>query len=81
MTTKKILITGLRADIDEVGVRALLERFGPVTRVDIIRDGNADEPVALAEMSIGDGPAAYLTFRLTNYWHDGKVINARLMHH
>lgn len=79
--TKRILITGLRADVDEAGVRAFLERFGPVSQVDLIRDGNSDEPVAVASMEIGEGAAAYLVFHLTDYWHDGAMLNARLLHH
>jgi hypothetical protein len=81
MTMKKILITGLRADMDETGVRTFLERFGPVSQVEIIREGNADQPVALAGMDIDEGAAAYLVFYLTDYWHEGAMLSARLLHH
>lgn len=81
MSTKKILITGLCNAATEESIRAWLGHFGPVERVDIVRDGSANDPVALVEMSIGDGAAAYLVSRLTDYWHDGKLVNARLLNH
>jgi hypothetical protein len=81
MTTKKILITGIGAAASEESIRSWLVHFGPVLRVEIIRDGDAADPVALAEMEIGDGAAAHLVSRLSDYWHEGKLINARLLHH
>ncbi len=81
MTTKKILITGLGAAATEESIRSWLGRFGQVVRVDIIRDGDADRPIALVEMEIGDGTAAYLAFRLSDYTHDGDQVKARLLNH
>jgi len=81
MTTKKFLIMGLVANSTEASIHTLLRRFGLVERVAIIRDGNPDEPVALVEMGIGDGAAAYLLSHLSDYWHQGKRITAQLLHH
>lgn len=81
MTTKKFLIMGLGPDSTEENIRAWLGHFGPVVLVDIIRDGDAADPVTFVEMEIGDGAAARLVSRLTDYWHDGKLVNARLLHH
>lgn len=81
MTTKKLLIMGLGDAATEESVGSWLGRFGPVLRVDIIHDGNAADPVALVEMDIDDGIAAYLVSRLTNYWHEGKLLNGRLLNH
>jgi len=81
MTTKRIMLTGLGAAATEESIRAWLGCFGPVLRIDIIRDGDADSPVALVEMEIGDGAAASLVFRLSDYWHEGKLVNARLLIH
>jgi hypothetical protein len=81
MTTKKFLIMGLGGTATEESVRSWLSHFGPVVRVDIIRDGNANDPVAFVEMEIGDEAAAHLVSRLSDYWHEGKLVNARLLHH
>ncbi len=81
MTTKRILITGLGTDASEQGIRSLLGQFGPVKRVEIIRQGNPDEPVALVEMHIGDGMVAHLESRLAGYWHEGSLISACLLMH
>jgi hypothetical protein len=81
MKAKKLLITGLSAGSTEEGLRSWLSYFGQIDRVEIIRDGNAADPVALLEMSISDGAAAFLLSHLANYWHEGKLVTARLLHH
>lgn len=81
MTTKKILITGLGAAATEESIRPWLGRFGSVERVDIIRDGDDNRPVALVEMDIGDGAAAYLVLRLSDYALGGDRANALLVNH
>lgn len=80
MTTKKFLLMGIDADSNEESLRTWLSRFGQIERVEIIRDGNPDAPVALVEMHIGDGAAGYMLYHLTDYWHDGKLITAQLLH-
>lgn len=81
MTTKKILLTGFGSGVTEVGIHSWLGRFGTVVRVDIIREGHAADPLALVEMQIGNGTAAFLVSRLSNYWHEGRSVSARLLHH
>ena len=81
MATKKILIKGLAADVTEAGIRTRLDRFGPVVRVDIIREGIAGDPSALVEMDIGDKAAEYLVFRLNRFWHEDVVVSAQRLNH
>jgi len=81
LTTKKFLITGIGADSTEESIRSWLCRFGPIKHVEIIRDGNPNNPAALLEMSIGDGAAGYLLSHLTGYWHEGRLVTAQLLHH
>jgi len=78
---KKIMITGLLPEVTEDALRASLEKVGPVTQVSIIRDGDPVAPVVIVEMDISDAQAYQLTTRVTDYWHDGQMINARLMLH
>ncbi len=80
-TPQKILITGLDAAVTEASVRAWLEPFGLVTRVAIIPNGDGAAPATLVEMDIGGGAAEYLVAHLNNYWHDGAIVNAWLLHH
>jgi hypothetical protein len=75
MTTKKILLTGLGATTTEESILAWLGEFGPVLRVDIIRDGDTEHPVVLVEMGIGSEAAANLVLRLSDYWHEGKQVS------
>jgi hypothetical protein len=81
MTTQKILLTGLSAATTEKNILAWLGQFGPVQQVDIIRDGDADHPVVIVEMGIGSEVAANLVSRLNDYWHEGNLVSARLLHH
>lgn len=81
MTTKKILITGIGGATTEESIHSWLGYFGSVLRVNIIRDGDAEHPVALVEMDISEGAVSFLVNRLSNYWHEGAVINAQRMNH
>ncbi|MBF1163877.1 hypothetical protein ACLIIZ_06630 [Azonexus caeni] len=78
---KKIMFSGLLPDVTEEAVRKSLEKVGPVHTVSIIKDGDASAPLVIVEMDISDVQAFQLTSRVTDYWHDGHMINARLLLH
>ena len=78
---KKIMFSGLLPDVTEEAVRKSLEKVGPVPTVSIIKDGDASAPLVIVEMDISDVQAFQLTSRVTDYWHDGHMINARLLLH
>jgi hypothetical protein len=81
MVTKKFAITGLGPTTTKDSVHILMDRFGPVVDIEIIRDGDAAAPIALVAMAIGDAQAYSLTSRISNYWYDGCVLSANLLHH
>ena len=78
---KKIMFSGLLPDVTEEAVRKSQEKVGPVHTVSIIKDGDASAPLVIVEMDISDVQAFQLTSRVTDYWHDGHMINARLLLH
>ena len=78
---KKIMFSGLLPDVTEEAVRKSLEKVGPVHTVSIIKDGDASAPLVIVEMDISDVQAFQLTSRVTDYWHDWHMINARLLLH
>ena len=78
---KKIMFSGLLPDVTEEAVRKSLEKVGPVHTVSIIKDGDASAPLVIVEMDISDVQAFQLTSRVTDHWHDGHMINARLLLH
>jgi hypothetical protein len=78
---KKIMFSGLGAAVTEAGLREALEKFGPVHSVTIYREGNEAAPVAVVEMDLSDVQAFQLTTRVTDIWHDGRMVNARLLLH
>lgn len=78
---RKILFSGLGPAVTEEAIRAALEKVGPVLGVTIIRDGDDSAPVVIVEMDIDDQTAYRITSRVTDFWHDGHMINARLLLH
>lgn len=74
---KTILLKGFDASVSGESVRSWMESFGPVHRVAIFREGNAAAPLAVVEMTISDPVVAYVTSRITSYWHQGRRISAR----
>ena len=78
---KKIMLTGLGGDVSEQRIRESLERVGPVVNVTIVREGDVSAPVVIVEMDINDEQAYRITSRVTDYWHDGHMLNARLLLH
>jgi hypothetical protein len=78
---KKVLLVGFDGSLTEESVRSLLERFGPIHRVDILRQGNANAPLVVVEMDIGDATTVLLTSRIRRYWSKGRVINAHALVH
>jgi len=81
MTTKTIIITGLNSDATELAVQSWLGSFGPVVRVEMVRDGNPNLPYALVQMEISDAAASALVSRMSHYWHEGAMVSAWLLHH
>ena len=78
---KKIMFSGLSADVTESAIRESLQKLGPVHSIQIISDGDASSSIAIVTMSIDDELAFKLTSRVTDYWHNGNIINARIMVH
>jgi hypothetical protein len=78
---KKIMFTGLQPGVTEAAIRESLEKVGPVLHVSIIRDGDPESPMVIVEMDISDEQAFHITSRVTDFWHDGHMINAHLLHH
>jgi hypothetical protein len=78
---KKILLVGLGPQATEAGICSWLSGFGPVIDVELVREGDAMAPVALIRMDIGDAEAFYIVSRISNYWHEGSLVSARLLTH
>lgn len=81
MTTKKILLTGLGPATTEGEIHSWLSGYGQVIHVDLVREGDAQAPIAVVEMDISDGQAFFVVSRISSYWHDGALVSARLLIH
>jgi hypothetical protein len=78
---KKILLMGLSASATEATIRSWLSGYGQVKQVDLVRDGDAETPLAVVEMDISAGQAFLIVSRISSYWHDGSLVSARLLPH
>lgn len=78
---KKILLTGLNPDVTAEKLGEALSHFGEVVDVEIVRDGDPDTPIAIVQMNINDQQAYNITTRITDIWHAGQRVNARLILH
>jgi hypothetical protein len=81
MTTKKSLLMSLSAPASETGIRSLLNDFGSVRKVDLVREGDPTAPIAVVEMDVSNGQAFLIVSRISRHWHDGSLISARLLNH
>lgn len=78
---KKILLTGLSPDVTEEKLSESISHFGEVVDVQIVRDGDPNAPIAIIQMNINDEQAYSITTRITDIWHAGQRVNARLILH
>jgi hypothetical protein len=78
---KKILLRGLSPTTTEAGIRTWLSRYGQVSHVAIVRDGDIQKPVAVVEMAIADELAFFVVSQIHRYWHDGSLVSAYLLIH
>lgn len=78
----KMLVTGLRLGVTAQEVRQGMEKLGPVDRVEIVptESEHAKDCWAIVEMPISAEQAERITSRVTDIWHDGRMINIRVMH-
>lgn len=76
----KLLLTGLAAEPSAEKVKAGMERFGPVSHVEIVASKEGDG-WAIVEMPITDEQAFEITRRISDIWHDGRFVNVRILNH
>ncbi len=76
---KKILFTGVSADVTEERVRSKLAALGPVHAVEIVRDGDPNHPIVFVTIDISDEQAFQIVSRVSHYWHEGNIITASLL--
>jgi hypothetical protein len=75
----KILFTGGYTDISEQYGREKFERLSPIQEFQTIRDGDAQHPYVLLMIEISDELAYRIKGRLTDNYHKGHMIHARLL--
>ena len=78
----KLLVTGLRLGVTVDEVRLGMEKLGPVDTIEIVSSQRENEKDcwAIVEMPISAEKAEQIANRVTDLWHDGAMVNIRVMH-
>jgi hypothetical protein len=77
----KILLTGLQPDFDLVALRERMCHFGPVVDIQVVRDGDPQQPWAVVEMALGVAEATEVARRIDGIHYVDRFIRARVMLH
>ncbi len=75
----KIFITGLPASVDTEHLREQLVELGPVISINIIREGDEQQPWVVAEMDLGPAEATAVARRIDGIYYAGRFIKAHVM--
>lgn len=78
---KKILLTGLPATVDPERLKARLETFGPVIDVNVILDGNPEQPWVIVEMDLDLVAAQAVAQRIDGIYYIDRFLGAHVMTH
>lgn len=77
----KILLSGLRPETDIDALRERMSHFGPVTGIEVVREGDPAQPWFLVEMAIAPGEATEIARRIDGIYYKEQFIHARVMLH
>lgn len=76
----KFLLTGLTTEATKSSVWSGMEKLGPVTSIEMVKQNNGDQ-WAIVEMPVTDDQAFKITQRITDVWHAGKFVNISILNH
>jgi hypothetical protein len=77
----KILVIGLQPDFDPEALRERMAHFGPVIDIQVVRDGDPQQPWAVVEMALGVAEATEVARRIDGIHYLDRFIRARVMLH
>lgn len=79
---KTFLLAGFELETMESEIRNVLEgHFGIVHSIEIVSEGNPQQPLALVHMDVDDATAFALVQRVSGRWHKGHTLSVRLLLH
>lgn len=77
----KILLTGLQPDFDPDALRERMSKLGHVVGVQVVRDGDPQQPWALVDMAMDAASATEVARRIDGIYYIDRFIHARVMLH
>lgn len=78
---KKILLTGLPANVDFDRLKERLAAFGPVVHINLIADGDPDQPWFIIEMELDLAAAQAVAQRIDGIYYNDRFIGAHVITH
>jgi len=76
----KFLVTGLPSDVTEDAIKVGMVKFGTVTHVEFIAQGQGSV-WAIMEMPVTHEQAFQITQRMQDFYYGGRYINVRILNH
>jgi hypothetical protein len=75
----KIVLSGLQPDFDLESLRDRMTKFGPVTDIQAVRDGDPDQPWAIVDMALDVAEATEVARRIDGIYYIDRFIHAHVM--
>lgn len=75
----KIPLSGLQRDFDPAKLRDRRTEFGPVVDAHVVRDGDPDQPWAVADMALGLAASTGAARRIDGIDYIDGFIHSRVM--
>ena len=77
----KILLSGLQRDFDVETLRDRMSKFGHVIDIQVVRDGDPEQPWAVVEMALNVAEGTEVARRIDGIYHIDRFIHARVIVH
>jgi len=77
----RLVLLDLPADFDQNALSEALSHYAPVTAIDVIRDGNPDEPMVLVSFASDSSRLSEIALHLDNRALLGHPVRAHVMVH
>lgn len=77
----RIVLLDLPADFDQDALSEALSHLAPVQSIDVIRDGNPNEPMVLVSFAADSSRLAEIALQLSNRALLGHPVRAHVMMH
>lgn len=77
----KIVLSGLQRDFDLDSLRERMSKFGPVHDIQVVTEGDPENPWAIVDMALSVAEATEVARRIDGIYYKDRFVRARVMVH